>query len=34
MTAIHMGIRSFLEGRAMEFDEKSETVRTARATKV
>jgi len=34
MTAIHMGIRSFLEGRAMEFDEKTETVRPARATKV
>jgi predicted dehydrogenase len=27
MTAIHMGIRSYLEGRTMEFDEKTETVK-------
>ena len=34
MTAIHMGIRSLLEGRTMEFDERTETVRPARLTKV
>ena len=34
MTAIHMGIRSFLEGRAMEFDEATQTVRPAKLVKV
>ncbi|GBC98354.1 Inositol 2-dehydrogenase [bacterium HR17] len=29
MTALHMGIRSFWEGRAMTFDERTETVRPA-----
>lgn len=29
MTAIQMGIRSFLEGKAMEFDEKTQTVKPA-----
>ncbi len=27
MTALHMGIRSYLQGRAMEFDERSQTVK-------
>jgi predicted dehydrogenase len=27
MTALHMGVRSYIEGRAMEFDEKTETVK-------
>ncbi len=34
MTALHMGIRSYLEGRAMEFDEKTQTVRPALPTRV
>lgn len=27
MTAIQMGVRSYLEGRAMEFDERTETIK-------
>jgi len=27
MTALHMGVRSYIEGKVMEFDEKTETVR-------
>jgi len=34
MTALHMGIRSFLEGRTMEFDETTQTVRPAKPVKV
>ncbi len=33
MTALHMGIRYYLEGRAMEFDEKTQMVRPAQSAR-